>query len=112
MQEVSVLSINRKGGMRLHRTNTKDEKSVFFKKLFEDNYRMLLKFAYFTLPEADPMIAEDIVQRTFYEAWKNIDMLLTYPNTKGWLLTKVRERVRIYNENVQSEGETSPANNN
>ena len=95
----------------MHRANTKEKKDVFLNKLFEDNYIALLKFARLALPEEDMLMLDDIVQRIFCEAWKNMDMLLTHQNPRRWLMLTARNRIKAYGQNVQSK-KTVPINSN
>ena len=86
----------------MHRASTKDEDVAFMNKLLESNYAALLRFARLGLPDEDMKVVDDIVLRTFKEAWENLDMLRTYHNQRGWLMLAVRNRVKVYNQDVES----------
>lgn len=86
----------------MYRAITNEETVAFFQELYKDNYTTLLHFAHLTLPKVDMMVIEDIVQRTFFEAWKNVDMLRGHCNPKGWLLVTARDMIKAYSRNSQN----------
>ncbi|MBO4976672.1 MAG: hypothetical protein J6C54_02870 [Lachnospiraceae bacterium] len=96
----------------LHRTSTKDKNVVFMNKLLDDNYATLLKLARLVLPEEDMKALDDIVLRTFNDAWENVDMLRTHHDPRVWLMLAARKRLKAYSREAQSKIELMPINSN
>ncbi|MBQ8230777.1 MAG: hypothetical protein IJZ34_02430 [Lachnospiraceae bacterium] len=82
----------------MHQVITKEEKVAFFDKLFEDNYTVLLRVARLALPKEDIKVIDDIVQRTFRQAWENVDELLTHHNPNAWLIHAVKSSIAAFSQ--------------
>lgn len=60
--------------------------------LFYSEYEKLLHMAESMLRSS--MLADDCVQLTFCEAYRQADILATHPNPKGWLRCVLKNKVR------------------
>lgn len=66
----------------------------FFDNLYLKWYQCLLKYAYrLTL---DKSLAEEIVQETFTEAYKKVELLQQHENVAGWLYVTTKNIARSY----------------
>lgn len=66
----------------------------FFEKLYLDNYKQLLKYAYRLTYMSN--LAEEIVQDSFVEAYKKIELLYRHENPVGWLYIAVSNISKSY----------------
>ena len=55
----------------------------FFNKLYTDSYVLLKKYVF---SKIDSNEAEDILQETYYQAYRNVNILKEHPNPTGWLM--------------------------
>lgn len=73
--------------------NTVGKSSEFFDRLYLDWYGNLIKYAYrLTLEKS---YAEEIVQETFTEAYKKVEILQRHENPVGWLYVTTRNSARV-----------------
>lgn len=74
--------------------NTVGKSSEFFDRLYLDWYGNLIKYAYrLTLEKS---YAEEIVQETFTEAYKKVEILQRHENPVGWLYVTTRNLAWAY----------------
>lgn len=72
---------------------------VYFDKLYSENYKELLKYAYRLTYEKN--FVEEIVQDAFVEAYKKIELLQQHENPVGWLYITVKNISKAYlRENI------------
>lgn len=62
---------------------TQDEKDKFYKELLMDMYQKLRRYVYNGC--GDWEFAEDVVQETFLEAYRKLDIIVVHPKPIGWL---------------------------
>jgi len=55
----------------------------FFNKLYTDSFVLLKKYVF---SKIDSNEAEDILQETYYQAYRNVNILKEHPNPTGWLM--------------------------
>lgn len=55
----------------------------FFNKLYTDSYVLLKKYVYSKIGSNE---SEDILQETYYQAYRNVAILKEHPNPMGWLM--------------------------
>lgn len=65
-------------------------KEKFFHALMENAYEKVYMFI--SRGCGDKGLVEDVVQETFYEAYRKIDMLMEHPNVMGWLYTTAKHK--------------------
>lgn len=71
---------------------TKEEaRQKFFDKLYGEMHRKLGYFIFRTCRDAT--FAEDVLQETFMEAYRNIDKLMEHPEPKAWLYVAARNKM-------------------
>lgn len=59
----------------------KDE--TFFNQLYTESYPLLKRYAINKIGASE---AEDALQETYYQAYRNINLLASHPNPTGWLM--------------------------
>lgn len=69
----------------------KEAKDRYFNELMEKAYEKLCIFA--SKGCNDREFAEDIVQETFLEAYRKVDILIEHPNTMRWLYTTTKYKM-------------------
>jgi len=67
--------------------NTEEKFTEFYKEYYEEIY----KYVRHRIPNAQ--MAEDVVQETFYTAYKKRDVFLEHPYPRRWLLCTARNKV-------------------
>lgn len=67
---------------------------AFFDELYSEYYKDLFKYAYRLTYEKN--MAEEIVQDTFIEAYKKIELLAQHENPAGWLYVTTRNIIKAY----------------
>lgn len=69
--------------------------------LVERLYRLYFKklFIYANAVLRDPEQAKDVVQDTFHEALRRIDVFATHENPGGWLMNVVKNKLKEYERN-------------
>lgn len=75
------------GVIRLHA-----EQDAFFEKLYQDYFGKLTLYAGALLRNQSR--AQDMVQDTFHEALRRIDILMEHPNPGGWLMVTLKNKIR------------------
>lgn len=69
---------------------SRETKDKFFKELMENAYE---KIYMFVCRGREKEFAEDVVQETFYEAYRKLDMLMEHPNQMGWLYQTAKNKI-------------------
>ena len=70
------------------------EKHRFFDCVYQEMCPHLMRYALASIK--DPDLAEDVVQDVFRIAWTRIDVFMTSPNYKGWLINTLKYVLRDY----------------
>lgn len=68
----------------------KETKDKFFNELMEKAYDKI--FTFVSRGSSDMEFAQDVVQETFYEAYRKIDILMEHPNQMGWLYSTAKNK--------------------
>ena len=55
----------------------------YFNQLYTESYPLLKRYVFH---KADQSEAEDILQETYYQAYRNVNILKEHPNPTGWLM--------------------------
>lgn len=55
----------------------------YFNHLYTDSYPLLKRYVFRKATGSD---SEDILQETYYQAYRNIRLLMEHPNSMGWLM--------------------------
>ena len=66
------------------------EQDAFIEKLYHEFFTQLWIYAKAAL--GDPEQAQEVVQDTFHEAVRHIDVLMTHDNPKGWLMDALKKK--------------------
>ncbi|WP_242864882.1 RNA polymerase sigma factor [Flavonifractor plautii] len=71
------------------------------KELVERLYRLHFKklFIYANAALRNPELAKDVVQDTFHEAMRRIDVVAKHENPGGWLMNVVKNKLKEYERN-------------
>lgn len=71
------------------------------KELVERLYHLYFKklFIYANAALRNSELAKDVVQDTFHEAMRRIDVLSTHENPGGWLMNVVKNKIKEYERN-------------
>lgn len=72
------------------------EDIAFFESLYQGEYENIKKYVRRMVVDCNGI--EDIVQETFYEAFRNRRKLMTHPNVAGWLRLTARNKVLKYED--------------
>lgn len=72
------------------------EDVAFFEELYRDEYENIKKYVRRMVVDCNGI--EDIVQETFYEAYRKRRELQTHPNVQGWLRLTARNKVLKYED--------------
>lgn len=78
---------------------TKCELDDFFNKVFLEMYEEI--FRYVRRLTNDSRVLEDILQETFFEAYKKIDILIEHENYRGWIYKTARFKALKLNSRVR-----------
>lgn len=70
-----------------------DEKEIV-ERLYHLHFKKL--FIYANAMLRDPELAKDVVQDTFHEALRRIDVLAKHENSGGWLMNVVKNKIKEY----------------
>ena len=70
----------------------KPEQDSFFEQLYHDHFGKLTLYAAASLRNQSR--AQDVVQDTFHEALRHIDLLMEHPNPGGWLMVTLKNKLR------------------
>ena len=68
----------------------KETKDRFFNELMKKNYDKIYMFV--GKGCSDKEFVEDVVQETFYEAYRKIEILVEHPNQMGWLYNTAKNK--------------------
>lgn len=78
---------------------TKYELDDFFNQIYIEMYEEI--FRYVRRLTNDNRILEDILQETFYEAYKKIDILIVHENYRGWIYKTARFKALKLNNRIR-----------
>lgn len=70
----------------------------FFDELYQEMYYKLKREAYYLV--RDEQMVQDILQETFLEAYRKIDVLYKHENPQGWLVNAVRYKSLPYRQKL------------
>ena len=77
-----------------------------FNEMFRRNEAIVYNFIRYRI--LDKSLAQDVLQETFYLAYKKWDILKDHPNQTGWLLETARYKIQEFNRKIKKlECETS-----
>lgn len=77
-----------------------------FNEMFRRNEAIVYNFIRYRI--LDKSLAQDVLQETFYLAYKKWDTLKDHPNQTGWLLETARYKIQEFNRKIKKlECETS-----
>lgn len=79
--------------------HTKYELDNFFNKIYVQMYEEI--FRYVRRLTNDNRILEDILQETFYEAYRKIDILIEHENYRGWIYKTARFKALKLNNRIR-----------
>lgn len=96
MEELRMKRRNIRSGADLEKNRS------LFDRLYLENYDLLLQFSVRMLGAENLMAAEDIVQDTFFEALKHIELLKDHENPQGWLMVTARNKIRALRRRASS----------
>ena len=68
------------------------EQDSFFEGLYYQYFKRLMVYANTAL--GDPERAQDVVQDTFHEALRRIDVVSVHENPGGWLMQTLKYKIR------------------
>lgn len=79
-----------------------EEEKAFVEELYEKHYEFLINYAMTQV--GNRILAEDLVQDTFYEAMKGcgIDKIAGSSNSIGWLVNTLKNKLRNYSRRASS----------
>lgn len=72
----------------------------FFTQIYRENFWKLRRYACIYLNENQ---AEEIVQDTFFEATKKIEILLEHENVGGWLMNTLKNKIQNFRRQNQKD---------
>lgn len=78
---------------------TKYELDSFFNKIYVEMYEEI--FRYVRRLTNNERILEDVLQETFFEAYKKIDILIEHENYRGWIYKTARFKAIKLNKRVR-----------
>ena len=67
------------------------EQDAFIEKLYHEFFTQLWIYAKAAL--GDPEQTQEVVQDTFHEAVRHIDILMAHDNPKGWLMDALKKKI-------------------
>ncbi|MBI4243161.1 MAG: RNA polymerase sigma factor [Planctomycetes bacterium] len=76
-----------------------------YEQLVSDHYELAYRLAYRLSGDRDA--AEDLVQETFYDAWRSIRTLKNPSSAKAWLITILRHRFYRWSKSCKKRKEIS-----
>jgi len=77
---------------------SKYEQDTFFNKIYVEMYKEIYRFI--RRYTSDNRILEDILQETFYEAYKKIDVLIEHENYRGWVYKTAKFKALKLNNRI------------
>ena len=69
----------------------KETKDKFLRELMEETYDKL--YIFISRGHADKTFAEDVLQETFLEAYRKVELLMNHPNRMGWLYLTAKNKM-------------------
>ncbi len=86
-----------------HVNHSKQEQDKFFNRLYTDMYEEI--YRYIRRITNDNRIMDDILQETFYEAYRKIDVLIEHENYRGWVYKTAKfKALKLINRMHSSDG--------
>jgi len=87
------------------KANDKSEHEAmeFVAALYQTNYDKMVKFSMNAV--YNKILAEDIVQDTYYEALRKADVLFEHPNPMGWLIETMKNKIRAFKRRAMHRNE-------
>lgn len=67
------------------------DQNAFIEKIYNEFFTQLWIYAKAAL--SDPEQAQEVVQDTFHEAVRHIDVLMAHDNPKGWLMNTLKKKI-------------------
>lgn len=67
----------------------------YFDHLYTESYPLLKKYVFCRVDSSE---AEDILQETYFQAYRNVHILMEHPNPTGWLIVTCKNIMRKYFE--------------
>ena len=92
----------------MHKNKTEETAAdhLEFNEMFRRNETIVYNFIRYRI--LDKSLAQDVMQETFYLAYKKWDILKDHPNQTGWLLETARHKIQEFNRKIKKlECETS-----
>lgn len=80
--------------------HSKYEKDMFFNKIYDEMYKEI--YRYIRRFTNDNRILEDILQETFYESYKKIDILIDHDNYRGWIYKTAKFKALKFCQHIQT----------
>lgn len=92
----------------MHKNKTEETAAdhLEFNEMFRRNEAIVYNFIRYRI--LDKSLAQDVLQETFYLAYKKWNILKDHPNQTGWLLETARYKIQEFNRKIKKlECETS-----
>lgn len=84
--------------------HSKFEQDQFFNEIYVEMYEEI--YRYIRRMNYDNRMLEDILQETFYEAYKKIDILMEHENYRGWIYKTAKYKILKSNYYIHKTDET------
>lgn len=86
---------------QMHKKKTEEMKADHqeFNKLIRENQAVLYDFIRYRI--LDKTLAQDVLQETFYIAYKKWDQLKEHPNQTGFLIETARYKIQDFNKKIR-----------
>lgn len=85
----------------MHKKKTEELKADHqqFNKLIQENQEVLYDFIKYRIQ--DKSLAQDVLQETFYIAYKKWNELKDHPNQAGWLMETAKHKIQEFNRKIR-----------
>ena len=85
----------------MHKNKTEETATdhLEFNEMFRRNEAIVYNFIRYRI--LDKSLAQDVLQETFYLAYKKWDILKDHPNQTGWLLETARYKIQEFNRKIK-----------
>lgn len=85
----------------MHKNKTEETAAdhLEFNEMFRRNEAIVYNFIRYRI--LDKSLAQDVLQETFYLAYKKWDILKDHPNQTGWLLETARYKIQEFNRKIK-----------
>lgn len=85
----------------MHKNKTEETAAdhLEFNEMFRRNEAIVYNFIRYRI--LDKSLAQDVMQETFYLAYKKWDILKDHPNQTGWLLETARYKIQEFNRKIK-----------